>query len=101
MQKPPQLPDGWHLIAPIDAAPGDGVLLPDGSIQILGVQRFDPIPIEVRRVSWAVRRKVDLVSEPASEAVCIETGCAQVADSERPVQGDVVELVCHDHEQTT
>ena len=33
-----------------------------------------------------------------SEPVCIEPSCTEPADSERPIEGDVVELVCHDHE---
>lgn len=51
----PLLPDGWHFIAPADAVPGDGVLLPDGSVQRIGVRRFGLLPVEVRRQSWAVR----------------------------------------------
>lgn len=37
-----------------------------------------------------------------TEPVCIEPGCPQPADTERPLPTDhgdpVVELVCHDHE---
>lgn len=40
-----------------------------------------------------------------SEPVCVEPGCIQPAQAERPVttnQADpVVELVCHDHEAPT
>lgn len=38
------------------------------------------------------------MSEPVTEAVCIETGCTEVANTERPITPDVVELVCQDHE---
>ena len=38
------------------------------------------------------------MNEPVAEAVCIETGCTEVANTERPVTPDVVELVCQGHE---
>lgn len=38
------------------------------------------------------------MSEPAGESVCIETGCTEVASTERPITADVVELVCQGHE---
>lgn len=52
----PTPPEGWALIAPIEAKPGDGVLLPDGIIRVLDSSLFDPIPLETRRRSWAIRR---------------------------------------------
>ena len=36
-----------------------------------------------------------------SEPVCVEDGCTEPADSERPVSDDVTELVCHDHTDGT
>ena len=52
----PTPPEGWHLIAPADAVPGDGVLLPDGTVTVLDDQLFDAFSIDVRRASWTVRR---------------------------------------------
>lgn len=53
----PSLLNGWRLIAPIEAVPGDGLLLPSGEIHVLDEHlMFEAIPLEVRRVTWAVRR---------------------------------------------
>jgi hypothetical protein len=71
----PLVPDGWHFIAPADAVPGDGALLPDGSIQRIGIRRFDDIAVEVRRQSWAVR----LAEQPTYPLPLVETwyACSQ------------------------
>lgn len=51
-----QLVNGWRLIAPADAVPGDGALMPDGTVVVLDDRLFDAFPVDVRRKSWAVRR---------------------------------------------
>jgi hypothetical protein len=56
MEPPPHCPDGWKLIAPADAVPGDGVLVPTGVVIALDDRMFDPYPTTVRRASWAVRK---------------------------------------------
>lgn len=45
------------------------------------------------------------MTAPTEEHPCIDPGCRQPADRERPLgvtkDGDlIVELVCHEHEQT-
>jgi len=67
----PTPPNGWELIAPSEAVAGDGVLLPDGSVSVLDERVFDPIPLEIRRKSWAVRR---LAAEARPLVSCNE-GC--------------------------
>lgn len=54
--KLPTAPEGWKLIAPSEAKPGDGVYRVGFGVALLGPMMFDPIPIEIRWESWAVRR---------------------------------------------
>lgn len=54
--EPPHCPEGWKLIAPTDAVPGDGVLVPTGVIITLDERMFGPYSRIVRQSSWAVRR---------------------------------------------
>jgi hypothetical protein len=56
MLYPPPAPEGWKLIAPSEAKPGDGVYRVGFGVALLGPMMFDPIPIEARRQLWAVRR---------------------------------------------
>lgn len=68
MNPPPHCPDGWRLIAPADAVPGDGVLVPTGVIIQLDERMFDPYPRLVRQSSWAVRRiPAHIPTPPKSE----------------------------------
>ena len=52
----PIVGEGWRLIAPADAVPGDSILLPGGRIEMLGQAMFEAYGTEVRRMSWAIRR---------------------------------------------
>jgi hypothetical protein len=52
----PIAPEGWKLIAPSEAKPGDGVYRVGFGVALLGPMMFDPIPIEARCQLWAVRR---------------------------------------------
>jgi hypothetical protein len=56
MLYPPVAPEGWKIIPPTDAVPGDGVFHIDLGVSLLGPMMFDPIPVEIRRQLWAVRR---------------------------------------------
>lgn len=56
MLYPPVAPEGWKIIPPADAVPGDGVYRVGFGVALLGPMMFDPIPIEARRQLWAVRR---------------------------------------------
>lgn len=51
------VPEGWYIIGPASAVPGDGVFFPGGEVTILDENLFDKMPIVLRRKSWAVRRK--------------------------------------------